>query len=65
MKQSVLAGKEVLRKKGVLRLTVVICLILSGVSVPRGALAQEKYPTKPINFIVGYPAADRLWPWPA
>ncbi|MBP1720295.1 MAG: hypothetical protein H6Q43_3733, partial [Deltaproteobacteria bacterium] len=24
--------------------------------IPGAVLAQEKYPTKPINFIIGYPA---------
>lgn len=56
MKHKVPTGKESLRKNGVLRLTVIICLIFFGVSVPWGVPAQEKYPTKPINFIVGYPA---------
>jgi len=56
MKHNVLTRKDTLRKKGMLRLTAIFCLIFSGIAVPWGTSAQEKYPTKPINFIVGYPA---------
>lgn len=55
MEHNGLTRKNSLRRKG-MRLTAIFCLFLSGIALSWGALAQEKYPTKPINFIVGYPA---------
>jgi len=43
------------RGKGIFWLTVILSLLWMN-AIPAIVLAQEKYPTKPINFIIGYPA---------
>ena len=37
-------------------LAVILGLFLSVHVIPEAVFAQEKYPTKPINFLIGYPA---------
>ncbi len=37
-------------------LTTILAFIISAQGIPGAVSAQEKYPTKPINFIIGYPA---------
>ena len=56
MEQSLLSRKISLRKKCAVRFAALFCLFLLLIALPWVASAQEKYPTKPINFIVGYPA---------
>ena len=56
MEQSSLSRKDSLRKKCSNRLSTLFCLFLLVIALPRVVLAQEKYPTRPINFIIGYPA---------
>ncbi len=56
MEQTLLKRKDPLTKEGILRLAAICCLIFSVIALPWFVLAQEKYPTKPINFIIGYPA---------
>ena len=43
-------------QKKVLRVGITLGMLVSGVAFPGPAVAQEKYPSKPINLIVGYPA---------
>ncbi|HXZ37030.1 MAG TPA: tripartite tricarboxylate transporter substrate binding protein [Thermodesulfobacteriota bacterium] len=37
-------------------LTVATLFLVCGTSAPRSVFAQEKYPVKPINFLIGFPA---------
>lgn len=46
--------KKIYLEKKVVFFFVLMVLSISGGTSP--SLAQEKYPTKPINFIIGYPA---------
>jgi tripartite-type tricarboxylate transporter receptor subunit TctC len=41
---------------GVLSVAVLFCFLVCGTAVPELAFAQEKYPVKPINFLIGFPA---------
>jgi len=43
------------REKGIFWLTVILGLLLIN-AIPAIVLAQEKYPAKSVNFIIGYPA---------
>jgi len=56
MEQSLLQMKGKVREEGIFRLMAVFCLIFFMMAVPGVVFAQEKYPTKPINFIIGFPA---------
>jgi tripartite-type tricarboxylate transporter receptor subunit TctC len=56
MEQSLLSRKISLKKKVAIRLTALFCLFLLLNALPGLVSAQEKYPTKPINFVIGYPA---------
>ena len=44
------------KRKNLLWLTAFLGLIIGMQAIPGFVSAQEKYPTKPINFIIGYPA---------
>jgi len=41
---------------GVLSVVTLFCFLVCEASVPGPAFAQEKYPVKPINFLIGFPA---------
>jgi tripartite-type tricarboxylate transporter receptor subunit TctC len=41
---------------GVLSVAALFCFLVCGTPVPELAFAQEKYPVKPINFLIGFPA---------
>jgi len=41
---------------GVLSAAVLFCFFSCGTQVPGPVFAQEKYPSKPVNLLVGYPA---------
>jgi len=56
MEQSLPGSNVPLRKKGAMRLTTLFCLLFFVIALPWAVFAKEKYPTKPINFIIGYPA---------
>jgi tripartite-type tricarboxylate transporter receptor subunit TctC len=44
------------RGKRIFWLAVVSGFIFGTGPTPEGVFAQEKYPTKPIDFLIGYPA---------
>jgi tripartite-type tricarboxylate transporter receptor subunit TctC len=44
------------KRKILFWLTAILALIIGMQAIPGFVSAQEKYPTKPINFIIGYPA---------
>jgi tripartite-type tricarboxylate transporter receptor subunit TctC len=44
------------KRNTLLWLTAILGLIIGMQAIPGFVSAQEKYPTKPINFIIGYPA---------
>ena len=44
------------KRKILFWLTAILALIIGLQAIPGFVSAQEKYPTKPINFIIGYPA---------
>ena len=48
--------RQVEQRKTLLWLTAFLGLIIGIPTIPGFVSAQEKYPTKPINFIIGYPA---------
>jgi len=41
---------------GVLLVAILFCFLACGTPIPGPAFAQEKYPVKPINFLIGFPA---------
>ena len=41
---------------GAIAAAVLLCFFVCGTPVPGPVFAQEKYPSKPVNLIVGYPA---------
>jgi tripartite-type tricarboxylate transporter receptor subunit TctC len=43
-------------RNDILRWAAIFSLFFFGTLVPGAVFAQEKYPSKPINFIIGYPA---------
>src|SRR4030065_26894 len=48
--------KEESKWKNILRLAVLFSFFLGITLAPGVVFAQEKYPTKPINFLIGFPA---------
>ena len=56
MEKSLVRRKDPVSKKTNFRLAPLFCLLFLVTALPWAVLAQEKYPTKPINFIIGYPA---------
>ena len=44
------------RGRRIFWLAVIWGLIFGTYGIPEGVLAQEKYPARPINFLIGYPA---------
>jgi tripartite-type tricarboxylate transporter receptor subunit TctC len=41
---------------GVLSVAALLCFLVCGTPISGPAFAQEKYPAKPINFLIGFPA---------
>ncbi len=56
MERSQMNQRQGNKSKNILWLMAVVGFILCIPTIPGFVSAQEKYPTKPINFIIGYPA---------
>ena len=44
------------KRKSLLLLTAIFSFVIGMQLIPGFVSAQEKYPTRPINFLIGYPA---------
>jgi len=56
MERTQMTQRQGNKRKNLLWLTAFLGLIIGMQAIPGFVSAQEKYPTKPINFIIGYPA---------
>lgn len=56
MERSQMNQRQGNKSKNILWLMAVVGFILCIPTIPGFVFAQEKYPTKPINFIIGFPA---------
>ena len=56
MERTQMTQRQGNKRKNLLWLTAILGLIIGMQAIPGFVSAQEKYPTKPINFIIGYPA---------
>jgi len=56
MEENLLKGAGKVRGRSLLGWITVLCFICFATTVPGIVFAQEKYPARPINFVVGYPA---------
>ena len=55
MGSSIFKMKAKSKRKYILRWAAIFSLFCFGTLVPGAVFAQEKYPTKPINFLIGFP----------
>ncbi|MDO8957542.1 MAG: tripartite tricarboxylate transporter substrate binding protein [Deltaproteobacteria bacterium] len=56
MERTQMTQRQGNKRKNLLWLTAFLGLIIGMQAIPGFVSAQEKYPTKPINFIIGFPA---------